>query len=106
MVLAPPRVIPDEAQHYINQGGMELVTFTASGSWNEAGVRVGKYSFPQFPAARQQSRSAVRDVRLSLGFASRRDAAGVTPAMRREPKPPRISGSSCFPRNFAYAISS
>lgn len=49
VVLTAPRVIPDDAQHYINQGGMELVTFTASGSWNEAGVKVGKYTFRSFP---------------------------------------------------------
>jgi hypothetical protein len=49
VVLAPPRVIPDSAQHYINQAGMELVTFTPSGSWNEAGVHVGKYTFRSFP---------------------------------------------------------
>jgi hypothetical protein len=28
VILAAPRVTPDEAQHYINQGGMELATFT------------------------------------------------------------------------------
>jgi hypothetical protein len=49
VVLAAPRVIPDSAQHYINQAGMELVTFTPSGSWNEAGVHVGKYTFRSFP---------------------------------------------------------
>jgi len=49
VVLAAPRVIPDDLQHYINQGGMELVTFTASGSWNEAGVKVGNYTFRSFP---------------------------------------------------------
>lgn len=49
VVLAAPRVIPDDAQHYINQGGMELVTFTASGSYNESGVKVGKYTFRSFP---------------------------------------------------------
>ncbi len=49
VVLTAPRVIPDDAQHYINQGGMELVTFTATGSWNEAGVKVGKYTFRSFP---------------------------------------------------------
>ena len=45
----PPRVIPDGLQHYINQGGMELVTFTASGAWSEAGVKVGQYTFRSFP---------------------------------------------------------
>ena len=42
-------VSADGAQHYINQGGAELVTFTASGYWTEAGVRVGKYTFRSFP---------------------------------------------------------
>ena len=49
VILSAPRVIADEAQHYINQGGMELVTFTASGSYTESGVRVGKYTFRSFP---------------------------------------------------------
>jgi murein DD-endopeptidase MepM/ murein hydrolase activator NlpD len=49
VVLTAPRVVPDDAQHYVNQGGMELVTFTPSGSWNEAGVKVGTYSFRSFP---------------------------------------------------------
>ncbi len=49
VVLSATRVIPDDAQHYINQGGMELVTFTATGSWTEAGVRVGPYTFRSFP---------------------------------------------------------
>ena len=48
VILSAPRVIADEAQHYINQGGMELVTFTASGSWNDAGVKVGPYTFRSF----------------------------------------------------------
>jgi murein DD-endopeptidase MepM/ murein hydrolase activator NlpD len=42
-------VSADGFQHYINQGGSELVTFTASGYWTEAGVRVGKYTFRSFP---------------------------------------------------------
>jgi murein DD-endopeptidase MepM/ murein hydrolase activator NlpD len=49
VVLAAPRVIPDDLQHYINQAGMELVTFTPSGSWNDAGVRVGHDTFRSFP---------------------------------------------------------
>ncbi len=49
VVLTAPRVVADDAQHYINQGGMELVTFTPGGSWSEAGVRVGKYTFRSFP---------------------------------------------------------
>ena len=49
VVLTAPRVIADNAQHYVNGGGMELVTFTPSGSWSEAGVRIGKYTFRSFP---------------------------------------------------------
>jgi hypothetical protein len=49
VVLSPPRVAPDDAQHYINQGGMELAVMTPSGSWSEAGVKVGKYTFRSFP---------------------------------------------------------
>jgi hypothetical protein len=47
--LEPPRLVVDEAQHYINQGGSELVTFTVSGDWTEAGVKVGPYTFRSFP---------------------------------------------------------
>jgi murein DD-endopeptidase MepM/ murein hydrolase activator NlpD len=49
IVLAPPRIVPDEAQHYINQGGMELAVMTPSGSWTEAGVKVGEHRFRSFP---------------------------------------------------------
>jgi murein DD-endopeptidase MepM/ murein hydrolase activator NlpD len=49
VILSAPRVIPDSAQHYINQGGMELATFTASGSWDDAGVKVANYDFRSFP---------------------------------------------------------
>ncbi len=49
VVLEPPRLTVDEAQHYINQGGSELVTFTVSGDWTEAGVKAGPYTFRSFP---------------------------------------------------------
>ncbi len=44
----PPRVSADGLQHYVNQGGSELVLFTVSGYWTEAGVRVGPYTFRSF----------------------------------------------------------
>jgi murein DD-endopeptidase MepM/ murein hydrolase activator NlpD len=47
--LEAPRVAADGFQHYVNQAGMELVTFTPSGSWTEAGVKVGAYTFRSFP---------------------------------------------------------
>ena len=49
-----PRVAADGAQHYINQGGSELVTFTPSGAWTEAGVKVGDYTFRSFPLPNQK----------------------------------------------------
>jgi murein DD-endopeptidase MepM/ murein hydrolase activator NlpD len=44
-----PRVVADGVQHYINQGGSEMATFTPSGAWTEAGVRVGDRTFRSFP---------------------------------------------------------
>ena len=49
VVLTAPRAMADDLQHYMNQGGMELVTFTTSGNWSEAGVKTGKYSYRSFP---------------------------------------------------------
>jgi len=47
--IAPPRVVADGVQHYINQGGSEMATFTPSGAWTEAGVKVGDRTFRSFP---------------------------------------------------------
>jgi len=47
--LRPPTLKVDGEQHYINQGGAELVTFEVGGYWTEAGVRIGQYSFRSFP---------------------------------------------------------
>ena len=49
VITRPPVVSADGLQHYINQGGSELVTFHVSGYWTESGVRVGKYTFRSFP---------------------------------------------------------
>jgi murein DD-endopeptidase MepM/ murein hydrolase activator NlpD len=49
VMTAPPRVVADGVQHYINQGGSEMVTFTPGGAWTEAGVKVGDYTFRSFP---------------------------------------------------------
>lgn len=49
VMTAPPTVSADGAQHYINQGGSEMVTFTPGGAWTEAGVRVGDRNFRSFP---------------------------------------------------------
>ena len=43
VVLRPPTVVADGRQHYINQGGSELVTMDVGGNWTDAGVRVANY---------------------------------------------------------------
>lgn len=50
VITKPPAVSADGVQHYINQGGSELVTFTPSGYVTDSGVHAGKYSFRSFPA--------------------------------------------------------
>ncbi|MBI3696649.1 MAG: M23 family metallopeptidase [Acidobacteria bacterium] len=45
----PPPLSVDTAQHYINQGGSEMVVFTTSVDAAESGVRVGPYRFRSFP---------------------------------------------------------
>jgi hypothetical protein len=49
VMTAAPRVVADGVQHYINQGGSEMVTFTPSGAWTEAGVMVGNRKFRSYP---------------------------------------------------------
>jgi murein DD-endopeptidase MepM/ murein hydrolase activator NlpD len=49
VILEPPRLVVDEAQHYINQGGSELVTFTVLGDWSATGVKVGPNTFRSYP---------------------------------------------------------
>src|SRR6201989_1256231 len=44
VILRRPSVTADGFQHYINQGGSELVTFDLSGLWSAAGVKVGPYT--------------------------------------------------------------
>lgn len=49
VVLRSPSVTTDGFQHYINQGGSEFAILTPTGSWQEAGVRVGTATFRSFP---------------------------------------------------------
>jgi hypothetical protein len=51
VLLRPPSVSADGFQHYINQGGSEMVLVTPSGSWSEAGVRVRGDTYASFPIA-------------------------------------------------------
>ena len=51
IVTKPPRVIPEDELHYINQGGSELVTYTVGGYATGSGVKVGDLRFRGFPVA-------------------------------------------------------
>ncbi|HSU60558.1 MAG TPA: M23 family metallopeptidase [Bryobacteraceae bacterium] len=48
VVLKAPSIVADGRQHYINQGGSELVLLDLAGNWAEAGVRVANYSAGTF----------------------------------------------------------
>jgi murein DD-endopeptidase MepM/ murein hydrolase activator NlpD len=56
VVTVPPALSVDSAQHYINQGGAELVTFSVGGYATASGVKVDGYSFRSFPQPGKQQR--------------------------------------------------
>jgi murein DD-endopeptidase MepM/ murein hydrolase activator NlpD len=60
VVLRPPTISADGLQHYINQGGAELVTLDLGGSWTDAGVRVANYSAASFAMPGQPESSSHR----------------------------------------------
>jgi murein DD-endopeptidase MepM/ murein hydrolase activator NlpD len=60
VVLRPPTVSADGLQHYINQGGAELVMLDVGGNWTEAGVRVANYSAGSFAMPGQPDSSTHR----------------------------------------------
>ena len=49
VVTQPPSVSVDSEQHYLYLGMADLATFNVSGSWTEAGVRVGDQTFRAWP---------------------------------------------------------
>ena len=49
VVTRPPSVSADSDQHYLYLGMADLATFTASGTWTAAGVRVGDEKFRAWP---------------------------------------------------------
>ena len=75
----------------------------AGGSWNEAGVKVGKYTFRSFPLpGRPEQRFAMFAYPWDLP--GRRDAAGLRAQRGRHGSHGANSGSSCSRRNSARAI--
>jgi hypothetical protein len=51
VVTQPPALSVDLEQHYLYRGMADLATFKVSGSWTEAGVRVGDKKFRAWPMA-------------------------------------------------------
>jgi murein DD-endopeptidase MepM/ murein hydrolase activator NlpD len=49
VVTQPPSVTADSEQHYLYLGMADLATFSVSGGWTEAGVRVGDQKFRGWP---------------------------------------------------------
>jgi murein DD-endopeptidase MepM/ murein hydrolase activator NlpD len=49
VITRPPAVSADQDQHYLYLGMADLATFTVSGYWTEAGVRVGDQKFRAWP---------------------------------------------------------
>jgi murein DD-endopeptidase MepM/ murein hydrolase activator NlpD len=60
VVLRPPTIVADGHQHYINQGGSELVVLDLGGNWTDAGVRVANYTSGTFPMPGQPDSSSSR----------------------------------------------
>jgi murein DD-endopeptidase MepM/ murein hydrolase activator NlpD len=60
VVLKPPTIVADGKQHYINQGGMELVVLDAGGNWTDAGVHIANYTAGSFPMPGEAENSARR----------------------------------------------
>ena len=49
IVTQPPSISVDSEQHYLYLGMADLATFNVSGSWTEAGIRVGDQTFRAWP---------------------------------------------------------
>jgi murein DD-endopeptidase MepM/ murein hydrolase activator NlpD len=49
VITTPPHVSADGEEHQINQGGSELVVFTPTGYWTDAGVEVGMGRYRSYP---------------------------------------------------------
>lgn len=49
VVTQPPSISVDSDQHYLYLGMADLATFSVSGSWNSAGIRVGDQTYRAWP---------------------------------------------------------
>jgi murein DD-endopeptidase MepM/ murein hydrolase activator NlpD len=101
VVLRPPTIVPDGRQHYINQGGAELVTVDLGGNWTEAGVRVANYSAGTFPMPGEPDNSNHRFSLFPYPWDVSQDAVPV--AFARNAAGTEVTGSfwvKVFPKRF------
>lgn len=56
VVLEKPTVTADASPVFLRRGGTGLVQFTVGGGWSDAGVRVGKFTFPSWPSKSKPER--------------------------------------------------
>ena len=70
----PPQIAVLTTQHYINQGGCDMVVFHVTPGTVESGVEVGRYFFTSFPL-----KASMPETRLAL-FAYPWDLDPATPA--------------------------
>ncbi|MGH9631998.1 MAG: M23 family peptidase, partial [Bryobacteraceae bacterium] len=99
----PPAVTADGAQHYINQGGSELVTFVPSGYWSKAGVRVGQYEFRSFPLPGNQGAAEKAEHFSLFAFPWDVPATEVPAVFVRNPSGAEVTGRfwfKVFPKDF------
>jgi murein DD-endopeptidase MepM/ murein hydrolase activator NlpD len=50
VVLSKPEIHLEKDPVFLRRGGTGIVGFRARGEWSEAGVKVGSYTFPSYPA--------------------------------------------------------
>ena len=82
LVTRPPAIAADGAQHYINQGGSEMVRFTPTGLWSRPASRVANYTFRSFPVPGRRD-GALFVIRLSMGSAQTARCPSSTRETRR-----------------------
>ena len=76
VVTQPPAVSVDSEQHYIYIGMADLATFSVSGAYTAAGVRVGDQSFRAWPMPGGKA-GPVLAVRLCVEYAADDNSGGV-----------------------------
>jgi murein DD-endopeptidase MepM/ murein hydrolase activator NlpD len=98
--LVPPRIEVLTGQHYVNQGGCDMVVYRVTPAGAESGVRVGERSFRGFPLPGAQD-PATRFAIFCLPYDARADAP-IRVAARDEAQNESTASfwTKVFPRRF------